>query len=125
MKIKITSRLVFILSAVVIVGIYTLFDPAESQLFPKCFFHELTGWQCPGCGSQRMIHALLQGDLTAAWHYNAFLLLMLPVIIFMIWLEFERKKRPELYIKFYSMPTILTAGVLVVAWFIVRNILSI
>lgn len=90
---------------------------------PRCVFHRLTGLDCPGCGAQRMAYALLHGDIDAAWGYNPFLMLLLPLIVFMIWLEFNRKKKPALYACFYSTAMIYTLSVLIITWFIVRNFL--
>ena len=61
--------------------IYTTFTPAESELFPKCIFRRLTGLECPGCGSQRAIHHLLNGEIGAAWKMNQLLIISIPYII--------------------------------------------
>jgi len=34
-----------------------------------CPFKKLTGFDCPGCGFQRSVLALLQGDLSQSLHY--------------------------------------------------------
>ena len=47
-----------------------LFNPTEVILVPKCSFHELTGLNCPGCGMQRFLHALMHGHFSEAIHYN-------------------------------------------------------
>lgn len=118
-------RLIWIVVAITIVVLYVLFDPSQYGVFPKCYFYHLTGLQCPGCGLQRMFHALLHGDILAAWHYNAYLLCSLPFIGFMIWVEIMRTKRPTLYARVYSMPTAWIIIVMTLAWFVLRNILSI
>ena len=118
-------RLIWIVVAIAVAALYLLFDPSQYAVFPKCYFYQLTGWQCPGCGLQRMLHALLHGDILAAWHYNAFLLCALPFVVFLLWAEMMRTKRPALYARVCSMPVILTAFVLTLAWFVLRNILSI
>jgi hypothetical protein len=46
------------------------FDPAATWWFPSCPLNALTGWLCPFCGSLRAWHALLHGDLHAAWKFN-------------------------------------------------------
>lgn len=89
---------------------------------PRCWFHYFTGLDCPGCGSQRMVHALLHGDVAAAWRHNAFLLLLSPVLLFMAWLETQRTRRPRLYIRFYSVRTTLLFAFLLVGWGILRNL---
>ena len=58
-----------------------LFNPAESGFYLFCVFHRITGLQCPGCGSLRAMHQLLHGNITAAFHYNALLILSLPLLL--------------------------------------------
>lgn len=103
-------------------AVYLAVDPAASRFVPKCLFHQLTGWQCPGCGSQRMLHALLHGDIAAAWHHNAVLLLLLPLLAPLLWLELNRTRHPRLYMRVHSVSVALTAVSLLVAWWIFRNI---
>ncbi len=47
------------------------FNPANTAFFPACPFHSLTGLNCPGCGLTRGFHALLNGDVLSALHFNA------------------------------------------------------
>jgi len=63
------------------IGVVVLFviDPARMAIFPPCPFHEMTGFDCPGCGSTRALHQLLHGHVMAALHYNAMLVLSLPL----------------------------------------------
>jgi hypothetical protein len=55
------------------------FDPSQMSFYPGCPFHRLTGLDCPGCGSTRAMHALLHGRLAVALHFNAMLILSLPL----------------------------------------------
>jgi hypothetical protein len=57
-----------------------LFNPEQSGFYPFCVFHRITGLQCPGCGSLRAMHNLLHGNIPAAFHYNALLVLSLPLL---------------------------------------------
>jgi hypothetical protein len=70
-----------------LIYIYSKFDPEESFIFPKCPFHVLTGLECPGCGSQRAIHSLLNGHLADAFRYNALAVIALPYIAGWVALE--------------------------------------
>lgn len=79
-------------ACLVLLALYAVFDPATTP-FPQCVFHQLTGLDCPGCGSQRAVHSLLHGDVTAAFGYNALLVVMLPYLAVCIWLEFLGGKR--------------------------------
>lgn len=58
-----------------------LADPTRvGSGLPRCPFKMLTGWSCPGCGSTRMLHALLHGDVAGAARYNVVALAMTPVL---------------------------------------------
>lgn len=104
-------------------ALYFIFDPAVSKWAPKCAFKSLTGWECPGCGSQRMIHALLHGDFTAAWHANAILLCLLPLLILMLFAAYTRTRYPRLYALLNSMPVIIAVSAILVGWGIIRNLI--
>ena len=55
-------------------------NPAEQGFYPPCLFYALTGLHCPGCGTLRGLHQLLHGNLIAAFGYNPYTMLALPVI---------------------------------------------
>lgn len=104
-------------------ALYFLVDPASSRWMPKCMFRHLTGLECPGCGAQRMWHALLHGDFAAAWEANAFLLIVTPLLALMLFSAMTRRQFPRLY-NILNSPTmiiIISAGICV--WFILRNFL--
>jgi len=71
-----------IVGAVAAIAMLCLFDPATSGLFPPCPLRYLTGWYCPGCGSLRAMHQLLQGHLRAAWALNPLTILLLPFLAY-------------------------------------------
>lgn len=54
------------------------FNLLTTGFFPACPLHALTGLNCPGCGLTRGSHALFQGDVFGALHFNA----LLPVYLF-------------------------------------------
>lgn len=60
--------------------VYFAFDPLKAGFFPPCPFHLLTGLYCPGCGTQRALHALLHGHLATAASYNLLSVAALPVV---------------------------------------------
>ncbi|ROT09608.1 DUF2752 domain-containing protein [Muribaculaceae bacterium Isolate-104 (HZI)] len=109
---------VALLAAIIV---YATFDPSVSP-FPRCIFLQITGLKCPGCGSQRAIHALLHGDIAGAWAFNAALVLSIPVAIAMYAAEFTRNRCPALHNRLNGYVAIRAAFVLLVAWWIVRNI---
>jgi hypothetical protein len=58
-------------------GVYLL---SGGRVGIPCPLHLLTGLDCPFCGSTRMAAALLHGDLAGAWHFNAAVLVIGPLI---------------------------------------------
>ena len=102
--------------------IYYALDPASSQLFPQCIFLSLTGYKCPGCGSQRAIHALLNGDVVGAFRYNALLLIAVPWIALCLFAEAQRTRRPRLYARLNPPLLIWLFLIMVILWWLLRNI---
>lgn len=108
---------------VALAAAYYLFDPAKVRWMPRCIWRVTTGTDCPGCGSQRMAHALLHGDLSGAWHANAYALCMIPVIIFLLWLEFAKSDHPELYAKVHHHVVITSLVFTIFLWWVLRNLI--
>jgi hypothetical protein len=78
-KLPLMTMLAAALAAVVMLR---LFDPATTGMFPPCPLRYLTGWYCPGCGSLRAMHQLLQGNLREAWALNPLTVLLLPFLAY-------------------------------------------
>jgi hypothetical protein len=49
------------------------------DLIPLCFFHFITGWDCPGCGLTRAFFSMFRGDFLKAIKFNA-----LAPVVFLI-----------------------------------------
>ena len=117
-------KIYLIITAALLMGaVYLLFDPAETEWMPKCPVHTLTGFDCPGCGTQRALHALLHGDLAATFRANALLVLFIPLITVMGISELNRSRWPRLYKFMVSPVTIYSLLGIVAVWTIVRNII--
>lgn len=101
--------------------LYAFVDPA-AHLFPRCIFLSLTGFQCPGCGSQRAIHALLTGHLSQAWHFNALFVASIPFIILLFVSSWHKQRWPRLYNTLNSTPAIAIVAIAVIAWSVFRNL---
>ena len=56
------------------------FDPRRHGFYPRCFFHSLTGLNCPGCGGLRAVHQLLHGNFATALQFNALAVICLPFL---------------------------------------------
>lgn len=102
--------------------VYFFVDPMEVRWMPRCLWKMTTGTDCPGCGSQRMAHALMHGDLRAAWQANAYALCMLPLLGGMVWLEFSRERYPRLYRRVHAPAVIWGLGASVLVWWLIRNL---
>lgn len=111
-----------VLIVVGVVSIYFFADPARSVWMPKCAFKALTGFDCPGCGSQRMLHALLHLDLAAAWKANPFILCAAPVLALMIFSASTRRRFPRLYAAVNSLPSIISITLALILWTVLRNL---
>lgn len=55
---------------------------------PPCPIHAIFGVYCPGCGSLRSLHSLLNGNVLQAWRYNPLVLCVLPVVFLGVMHEF-------------------------------------
>jgi hypothetical protein len=55
--------------------------PTPDSYYPKCSLYQLTGLHCPGCGTGRAVHFLLNGELATAFRFNPFAVLALPVLV--------------------------------------------
>lgn len=119
------GKWVWMAAAAMFLLFYFLFDPVQTRFMPQCLFHKFTGLQCIGCGSQRVVHSLLHGDIEAAFRANALLVVGLPVILFLIWVEIRRKQNPRLYSIVHRQWVIITAAAILMIWLPVRNILGI
>lgn len=59
-------------------------DPSQTALYPVCWFYQLTGLACPGCGALRALHQLFHGHLTEAFRLNPVLILALPFLFWVL-----------------------------------------
>lgn len=48
----------------------------------SCNIKKWTGLNCPGCGGQRAISAILNGEFKQAFHYNQLIYIYLIVMIY-------------------------------------------
>jgi hypothetical protein len=106
--------------------IYRSYPPESSSLFPRCSFYALTGWKCPGCGSQRMLHHLLNGNFADAFRSNALILISLPYLLVLGSMNIPgvRERFPRLRQAISGRIACLTVFTVIVLWWILRNIFS-
>src|SRR5215204_565695 len=113
-------RISIFIAAGAILLLYFFIEPKNGVL-PKCFFHELTGLFCPGCGVQRSFHALLNGHFLTAIDYNLLFILLLPLILYFIFIFALGKKHPSTSF-IYKSAFSFSVVIVVISFWVLRNI---
>jgi len=90
---------------------------------PVCPTKALLGIDCPGCGSLRMLYSLMHGNLGAAARFNALGLAAVVLVVwaYLAWTYGRVSGRRVLSWQHRRWAAMVTL-VLVVTWFVVRNI---
>jgi hypothetical protein len=118
------KTLVIILFGLILI-VFWMFDPTdENMIFWQCPFYKLTGWQCPGCGSQRAFHSILHGELSKAFLFNPLLFCSIPYFVFGYLLEKYRSENEfcqKLWNIFFGKLAILFLIAIVLGFSIWRN----
>ena len=124
-----TKKIIFFCLVIIVfiplLIIYGKLNPENSPLFPKCPFKILTSYECPGCGSQRAIHYLLNWKIGSAIKANALLVLSIPYVLLLIFTELLKSKSrffTRLYNILYSSIAIWTVFLIIVFWWFARNL---
>lgn len=123
------KKIVWLLASMAIVilaFVYKHYSPTNGY-FPRCPFRVLTGLQCPGCGSQRAVHHLLNGEIHTAFQENPLLVLSIPYLLLGVLFEWYPRTdtRWLLWRKRLLGPlaTKIILGIVIAFW-IGRNIIS-
>lgn len=98
-------------------------NPEEPGFFPPCPFFTLTGLHCPGCGTLRGLHQLLNGNMVAALGYNPYSMIAMPFIAYaflgaVLWSAWG-KRLPTVFVHPALIWGLLAA---VLAFWILRNV---
>lgn len=117
-KLGILISVALIISLVVV---YTIYNPENTPLFPQCSIKKYTGLDCPGCGTQRSIHALLNLELIAAFSFNP--LLYMGLIYGAIYLLFFQKMSPSYRSILFGKTGALIWGAIIICFTVLRNLL--
>jgi hypothetical protein len=109
-------------AAAVLMLVYFV-NPAQTTLFPPCPFHMMTGLHCPGCGSLRAIHQLLNGNFVAAFKLNPLMVTAVPALAYLQLAQSlaasGKRRLPGGVMPSYAVWLVL--GIIVAFW-ILRNI---
>lgn len=98
------ERRLALLSAAILAALaaaVTLGTPGHAAFLPPCVFQKFTGLFCPGCGSTRALWYLVHGHPRQALGENAFVVLLLPFMIYDLaavlsrrWVTFSSRMKP-------------------------------
>lgn len=109
-------------AAVAVLAVAYVFDPVGGAFpYPRCLFKMLTGWDCPGCGSARALHALVHGRVAEAWAANPALAVMVPLAALGFVAEGRGHERMRRLL--FSPAAAVMLVVAVIVWTLLRNIL--
>lgn len=111
-----------IIAITLVIAVYFIFDPSTG-FFPACPFLAVTGYQCPGCGAQRALHALLHLHIREAFVYNALLVIAIPYFFALYLFSYGTLKRkfPKIHALLTGWKTLLLLFVIIVAFGVLRN----
>lgn len=86
-----------------------------------CPFHELLGWDCPGCGGTRMTVSLLKLDFYQAFRYNPFIFVTAPIILVVYIWQFAVYVKENRLLKYLDV-FLINYAVALIVFGILRNI---
>ena len=118
---------IFIVLFAIIITVYYNYSPTDNYWFPPCLFKKCTGLCCPGCGIQRAVHSILNGNWAEALSYNYFFVISIPYAInlsvaFVLQKNHRCSRLSELLAhRFFARIYVCCFFF----WFIIRNIIGI
>jgi hypothetical protein len=102
-----------------------LFPPEQYDFYPQCPVFRYLHVYCPGCGATRALAALLHGRIAEALHYNALVVLLVPILLAYFAVAYWKARGDEAF-TWPRVPTMALTALLVmsVAFGILRNFLG-
>lgn len=103
--------------------LYFTINPNTFPYTPKCPFYSLTGFHCPGCGSQRAFHEILHGNIWTGLQHNFLILFAAIIFIYKFYISYINKsssKKSNNLLHHNATPWVILA--LVVGFWILRNL---
>jgi hypothetical protein len=101
------------------------FPPEQYDFYPQCPVFRYLHVYCPGCGATRALAALLHGRITEALHYNALVVMLVPVPLSYFAAAFWKARGDEVF-TWPRVPAVALTALLVVsaAFGVLRNFLG-
>jgi len=101
------------------------FPPEQYDFYPQCPVFRYLHVYCPGCGATRALAALLHGRIAEAFHYNALVVLLVPVLLAYFAAAYWKARGDEVF-TWPRVPALALTALLVVsaAFGVLRNFLG-
>ena len=106
-------------------GVLYRFPPERYDFYPQCPVFRYLHVYCPGCGATRALAALLHGRIAEAFHYNALVVLLVPVLLAYFAAAYWKARGDEVF-TWPRVPALALTALLVVsaAFGVLRNFLG-
>ena len=122
-KLKSTFIIIGVLALLGMLSLYVFWNPTETNIFPSCPVYAATGIYCPGCGSQRAAHKILNGNIIEGVRHNYMIVLLAMVLLYQgfvyVMNDMLGKNIPNLLHKSKVTFSIL---IIVILFWVLRNI---
>ena len=110
---------------VALAALYLFINPSEVDFLPKCPLYGTTGIYCPGCGSQRATHQLLNLNIIGILEQNVLFLAGLLIFGYhLIITGLNALLQKKMYNYLYHPYTPRIIIVVIIVFWILRNIPS-
>jgi len=103
--------------------LYFYINPSTVNFLPKCTLYQTTGIYCPGCGSQRATHHLLNLNITGVLQQN--ILFVAGLIIFGYYLTIKGVNyffKKNIYLYTQNKKVQIAIFLFILVFWILRNI---
>ncbi|MDE5942111.1 MAG: DUF2752 domain-containing protein [Muribaculaceae bacterium] len=120
---RIIRAVAVVLTAAALTAFYLVFSNLTGVML-RCPLKWATGLSCPGCGSQRALAALAEGDLAGAVRVN-YILPAVGLYLALLgagWVFGDNGAMGRLYRRLTSGSAVMAVGVAIIIWMVVRNL---
>lgn len=112
-----------LLLGIALAFLYFYVNPSKVDFLPKCPLYLTTGVYCPGCGSQRATHHLLNFNFWGVVQQNVLYIFGLAIIVYHLIIEgLNLIFKKNIYNYIYHPKTPIIILIFVIIFWIARNI---
>lgn len=110
-----------------ILFVYYFVDPLQESFPIHCIWKDLTGTECPSCGTQRLLYCMMHGEIKRALGFNFFFVISAPYATLAVLCSWYNYKNALDSVKsiIYDSRILKLYVILYFLWWITRNILKV